>query len=116
MASFLTDLDCSSNPRERIICLSKESAPKHREKTALKSREEMPYASCYCEENVFQLVKLLSESEGLEDTYVVFLSSVTQCFPLWMQVGAYLYIKGLLLNVWLITKSWSRYYSLYHST
>ena len=46
----------------------------------------VPYASCFCEENVYQLCLVLQrERIDLDSAYVVFISSRARNFPLWKQ-------------------------------
>ena len=49
--------------------------------------KECLYASCYCEENVFKLVKQLQEAgqEHLSCSWAVFISNPSRSVPLWSQ-------------------------------
>jgi hypothetical protein len=43
------------------------------------------YTKCYCEENVYHLIKLLSTVSTLEKTFAVFISNPTRSIPIWCQ-------------------------------
>ena len=53
----------------------------------LPERDACQYASCYCEENVYKLIKNLNSKspDVLSNAYVVFISNENRCVPLWNQ-------------------------------
>jgi len=53
----------------------------------LPDRSECLYASCYCEENVYKLVKHVEKCspESLNHVWTVFISNNEKCVPLWQQ-------------------------------
>lgn len=53
------------------------------------SKSSFLYNSCFCEENVYHLVKQLPEKDDsvrLEDLYVVFISNINKSVPIWKQL------------------------------
>ncbi|KAH8611736.1 putative N terminal glutamine amidase [Trypanosoma vivax] len=51
------------------------------------TREVVPYASYYCEENAYKLIEILSKDHLLleESVFAVFISNKLKATPLWMQ-------------------------------
>ena len=47
--------------------------------------EHIDYTSCFCEENVYKLAERACQSGFGERTFVVFISSVSKCTPIWCQ-------------------------------
>lgn len=46
------------------------------------------YTKCYCEENIYHLVKSLRNVPDLGDIYAVFISNGTRSIPIWSQKTA----------------------------
>lgn len=53
------------------------------------SPRDLPYQSCYCEENVYKLCEALNDERIRGDSYVIFITSAAKAFPLWCQKAAY---------------------------
>jgi hypothetical protein len=52
-------------------------------------RDNIAYAKCYCEENVYKLCEaLLPGTESSSSAHVIFLTSASNSFPLWNQKSA----------------------------
>ena len=52
------------------------------------SKASFAYASCYCEENIYLLAAQLSSTNPTASYYVLFISSIGKCAPVWHQLAA----------------------------
>jgi hypothetical protein len=53
-------------------------------KSALQQASQL-YTKCFCEENVYHLIKFLSDVPTIENTFAVFISNPTRTIPIWCQ-------------------------------
>ena len=68
--------------QHKIVCNTKPNIL-----CCIANKEEVPYTSCYCEENVYKLGEVIANRDlsKLENTYAIFVTSTNMQVPVWCQ-------------------------------